>query len=511
MVDESSQELEVRLLLEALRHRCGFDIRQYAQASMRRRLLYCLSSCGIDKISAAIPLILHDQDFFNKLLYTLSVTFTEFYRDPTFYRILRERIIPLLRTYPFVNLWHAGCATGEEVYSMAILLQEECLLDKVRIYATDFNSESLQKAAEAIYRQDDLLTSEANYKKAGGKGKLSDYFIVEDGTARIDPSLMKNIVFSSFNLATDNVFTEVHMVFCRNVMIYFDRLLQNRVLRLLHNSLVHGGILCLGSKESIKFSDIDNHFLPISEKWRVYQKRVTIPSTLGDAANAMAAERRDKISKDRREGRDRRDDVRGAETVPSATKTFKAVVIGCSAGGMVALRMILSALPKNLPVPIVVVQHLAADADSEYLATYLDEYSSLNVEEASDKVRMQPGSVYVAPSGFHLMLENNNTLSLGNEPKLNYSRPAIDILFESAGYAYGKQIIGILLTGANSDGSKGLLQIKNFGGITIVQDPKTAEAPQMPHSAIEAGAASYVKPLEGIALELCLLLGCELP
>jgi chemotaxis protein methyltransferase CheR len=503
MEKDSTQELEIRLLLEALRHRCGFDIRHYAQASLRRRLLYCLSSCGIDNISEAIPQVIHDRDFFNKLLYTLSVTFTEFFRDPLFFKILRNRAVSILRTYPFINIWHAGCATGEEVYSMAILLQEEGLMGKVRIYATDFNGESLQKAAEAVYRTDDLIASEDNYKKAGGKGKLSDYYHVENGVARIDPALMKNMVFSSFNLATDSVFTEVHLVLCRNVLIYFDRTLQNRVLKLLHNSLLHGGILCLGSRETMQFSVVENSFLPISEKWRIFQKRVTTSGILD------SSERRDRV--DRRQVTNRRGDQKGSKAVPVNNKSFKAVVVGCSSGGMVALRMVLSALPKNLPVPIIVVQHLANDTDSEYLATYLDGHSVLEVKGVTDKEDIQPGCVYVAPSGFHLMIEADSTLSLSNDPKHNYSRPAIDILFESAGIAYGDEVIGVLLTGANSDGTKGLKKIMESGGMTIVQDPKTAEAAFMPSSAIKAGVAGRVLPLEGIALELCLMLGCKLP
>jgi chemotaxis protein methyltransferase CheR len=503
MGSDSTQELEIRLLLEALRHRCGFDIRHYAQASLRRRLLYCLTSCGIDKISEAIPRIIHDQKFFNELLYSLSVTFTEFFRDPLFFRIIRDRIISILKTYPFVNIWHAGCATGEEVYSMAIMLEEEGLMGKVRIYATDFNNDSLQKAAEAMYRTEDLVASEANYKKAGGKGSLSDYYHIENGSARIDPSLMKNIVFSSLNLATDGVFTEVHLVLCRNVLIYFDNTLQNRVLNLLHDSLVHGGVLCLGSRETLRFSDVENHFLPISDKWRIFQKRVTQTRVLSNM------DRRDRV--DRRESNDRRSARSDGEIIIKPKKSFKVVVIGCSAGGMVALRMVLSKLPKNLPVPLVVVQHLAMDADAEYLATYLDNHSLLSVMEATDKEKMQPGCVYIAPPGFHLMVEVTGSLSLSNDPKYNYSRPAIDILFESASMAYRNEVVGVLLTGANSDGTKGLKKIVDKGGVTIVQDPSTAESSLMPQSAIEAGVAGRVLPLSGIALEICLMLGCELP
>ncbi|MBF0379969.1 MAG: hypothetical protein HQL69_03070 [Magnetococcales bacterium] len=503
MGNDNTQELEIRLLLEALRHRCGFDIRHYAQASLRRRLLYCLKSCGIDKISEAIPRIIHDQKFFNELLYSLSVTFTEFFRDPHFFRIVRDRVVSILKTYPFVNIWHAGCSTGEEVYSMAILLEEEGLMGKVRIYATDFNNDSLQKAAEALYRTEDLVASESNYKKAGGSRSLADYYNVENKHARIDPSLVKNIVFSSLNLATDSVFTEVHLVLCRNVLIYFDSTLQNRVLKLLHDSLVHGGVLCLGSRETLRFSDVENHFLPISDKWRIFQKRVTNTRVLSNR------DRRDRV--DRRESGDRRVAKSDGDILNIPKRTFKVVVIGCSAGGMVALRMILSALPKNLPVPLVVVQHLAMDADSEYLAAYLDNHSQLTVMDAFDKQVMKPGFVYIAPPGFHLMVEATGSLSLSNDPKFNYSRPAIDILFESAIMAYPKEVIGVLLTGANSDGTKGLGKIIDKGGVTIVQDPSTAESELMPRSAIEAGVAGRVLPLSGIPLELCLMLGCELP
>ncbi len=332
---------------------------------------------------------------------------------------------------------------------------------------------------------------------------MADYYHVENGKARIDPSLLKNIIFSSLNLATDRVFTEVHLVLCRNVLIYFDNTLQNRVLNLLHDSLVHGGILCLGSRETIRFSQVENHFLPISGKWRIFQKRVTNTRLLS------SVDRREKL--ERRERVDRRDVEEDSQITALPKRSFKVAVIGCSSGGRLALRMILNTLPENLPIAIVVVQHIAADTDAEYLTTYLDNNSLLNVVEASDKERIKPGTVYVAPPGFHLMVEANSTLSLSNDPKINYSRPSIDVLFESAAVAYRDQVIGLLLTGANSDGSKGLGKIMEFGGVTIVQDYKTAESPHMPRSAIEAGVAGRVLPLAGISTELCLMLGCELP
>lgn len=485
------QELEIKLLLDALRYRAGFDIRHYAQASLRRRLLASLASCGVHRISDAIPMVIHEPEFFNKLIYVLSVTFTEFFRDPQFFRVIRTRVIPILRTYPFINIWHAGCSTGEEVYSMAILLREEGLLGKTRIYATDFNDQSLWHAEKARYDSENLKACEANYLQSGGSCHFSDYCQLEDGMIHMDSSLTENIVFSSMNLATDNVFTQAHLVICRNVLIYFDRILQNRILSLLHNTLVHGGVLCLGSHETLQFSDVSDNFLPVSEKWKVFQKRVTVPKTLAyeDPRKAYA------------------------RTIPLHTpkRIFNAVVIGCSSGGMMALRLVLGKLPPDFPVPVIVVQHLAAGADMDFLTANLSEHTVLNVVEAQEKQKAQRGHIYIAPPGYHLLLEYDSTFSLTNDPRVHYSRPAIDILFESASAVFREQLIGVLLTGANSDGARGLEQIRASGGFTIVQDPQTAEAAQMPRAAIALNAADRVLPLSEIASELCLQLGCTLP
>ena len=210
------------------------------------------------------------------MFYALSVTVTEFFRDPLFYRVVRDQVVPLLKTCPFINVWHAGCATGEEVYSMAIVLKEAGLYDRARIYATDINGKSLHLASEGIYSVDDMKEYTVNYQKSGGKGSFSDYYHAKYRLAMMDPALKKNVVFSVFNLTADEVFSEMHLVFCRNVMIYFDRTLQDRVLGLLHDSLVDNGTLCLGSRESLKFSGVADRFHAISDKWRVFRKR---PST----------------------------------------------------------------------------------------------------------------------------------------------------------------------------------------------------------------------------------------
>ncbi|MEO5333400.1 MAG: protein-glutamate O-methyltransferase CheR [Magnetococcus sp. YQC-5] len=266
------QDLEMRLLLETMLLRYGYDFRHYTHASLKRRLLQCLSVCNMAHISDAIPKIIHDRTFLDQLIYAMSVTVTECFRDPPFYRVLREQVIPILATYPFINIWHAGCATGEEVYSMAILLQEEGLYNRARIFATDINDKSLHQAKEGIYTIQNMEEYSKNYLESGGKRKLSDYYHTKYDLARMHTSLRENIVFAAHNLATDTVFSETHLILCRNVLIYFDKKLKDRALSLFGESLVHGGFLALGTKESLKFTAIENSFTPVSQEWRVYQK-----------------------------------------------------------------------------------------------------------------------------------------------------------------------------------------------------------------------------------------------
>ncbi|MBF0415426.1 MAG: protein-glutamate O-methyltransferase CheR [Magnetococcales bacterium] len=268
------ENLEMRLLLETIFLRYGYDFRQYAQASLKRRMRQCLSECGITLISEAIPKVIHDRTFLNRLVHALSVTVTHFFRDPLFYRTLRKQVIPMLATYPFVTIWHAGCATGEEVYSLAILLREEGLYERVRIFATDINDHSLQIAKEGIYNINSMIESSQGYLDSAGKGALSDYYHSRYDLARIHSALKENIVFAAHNLATDHVFSETHLIFCRNVLIYFNKELTDRVLLLFEKSLVAGGVLCLGSHESLSFTAVENRFIPISRDQRIYQKKV---------------------------------------------------------------------------------------------------------------------------------------------------------------------------------------------------------------------------------------------
>jgi chemotaxis protein methyltransferase CheR len=267
------ETIELELFLEAIFRRYGYDFRHYARASARRRARHILASSGCQNISDLIPLLMHDEAFAQKAIYDFSITVTEMFRDPDFYRVVRQTLTPYLQTYPFIKIWVAGCATGEEVYSLAILLKEEGLYERTTIYATDFNDIALKKAAEGIYPLKDVQQYTANYQKSGGSRSFSDYYLAEYNSAIMDASLKANITFANHNLVSDGVFSEVQVIFCRNVLIYFDRALQNWVLNTLSNSLSRAGFLCLGVKETLEFSGVNDQFKAIDLAGRIYQKR----------------------------------------------------------------------------------------------------------------------------------------------------------------------------------------------------------------------------------------------
>jgi len=270
------EEIEVDLLLDAIYRRWGYDFRSYARASIERRIAQFMSGAGCASVSEMIPQVLHDKAFFTRLARYFSIPVTEIFRDPLVYRSLRERVIPLLKTWPHVKVWHAGCATGEEVYSLAIVLREEGLYDRATIYATDFNEDVLEKAREGVYEIGEFQDATRSYQQAGGKGSLADYYHARYDAAILDATLRDRIVFASHNLASDRVFAETHLICCRNVLIYFNRELQNRVLRLFTESLVYGGFLCIGTKEDLRFSDVCDQYEIVDDAARIYKKRDVI-------------------------------------------------------------------------------------------------------------------------------------------------------------------------------------------------------------------------------------------
>ncbi|HEV8214863.1 MAG TPA: protein-glutamate O-methyltransferase CheR [Gemmatimonadaceae bacterium] len=270
--DPDLERVEIELLLEGVFRHYGFDFRSYAYASIRRRLWKRVEAEALSSISELQALVLHDSTAMDRLLLDLSISVTAMFRDPDFYRVFRQDVVPLLRTYPFIRIWHAGCSTGEEVYSAAIVLEEEGLLDRARIYATDINDNVLKQAKAGIFPLTRMQEYTENYIRAGGTRSFSEYYTAMYDGALFSPSLTRNTVFSQHNLVTDRSFSEFHMVFCRNVLIYFDRALQDRVHSLFYDSLVMFGILALGSKESLRFSQYEDCYEMLHVKERIYRK-----------------------------------------------------------------------------------------------------------------------------------------------------------------------------------------------------------------------------------------------
>ena len=266
------EELEIELLLEAVYRRYGFDFRQYAQASLKRRLHRRLLAEGLETISELQSRLLHDPACMEQLLVDLSINVTSMFRDPSFYVALREKIVPSLHTYAFTRIWCAGCSTGEEVYSLAILLQEAGLYERARLYATDINEHVLASAREGVFPLDRMKQYTQNYIRAGGTRDFSEYYVAAYDRARFSRALMENVVFAQHNLAMDRGFNEFNVIVCRNVLIYFDRALQNRVHELFYESLGMFGILALGHKESIGFTPYADRYEEVDADERLYRR-----------------------------------------------------------------------------------------------------------------------------------------------------------------------------------------------------------------------------------------------
>ena len=265
-------EIELSLLLEGIYRRYGFDFREYAPASLRRRVWRRVHAEGLTTLSALQDRLLHDRACMERLLLDLSINVTAMFRDPTFYIAFRQKVVPILRTYPFTRIWTAGCSTGEEVYSLAILLHEAGVYERTRIYATDINETVLDRARRGVFPLDKMREYTQNYISAGGERAFSEYYVAKYDGAQFQRSLMENVVFAQHNLVSDRSFNEFNVVVCRNVMIYFDRALQDRVHRLFYDSLVTFGVLALGAKESIRFSHYEDRYEELDAAERLYKK-----------------------------------------------------------------------------------------------------------------------------------------------------------------------------------------------------------------------------------------------
>lgn len=272
MIHRDATDLELRLLLDAILDKYHYDFRGYAEASLKRRLTAALTHFQCGTLSRLQERVLHEPRVFAELLRFLTVQVSDLFRDPTYFRALREQVVAYLQTYPSLRVWVAGCATGEEAYSLAILLAEEGLLSRTQIYATDINPESLRVAEEGIYDVDRFARFSENYLLAGGRASLSNYYTARYSSAVFDRALKKSILFSDHSLATDSVFAEMQLVSCRNVLIYFERQLQDRAVGVLRDSLCRKGFLGLGQKETLRFSTHMSSFTEFVREERIYQR-----------------------------------------------------------------------------------------------------------------------------------------------------------------------------------------------------------------------------------------------
>lgn len=266
------EDIEIELLLEAIYRRYHYDFRHYARASIKRRLIQARTALDFESISAMQERLLHDPAMLPRLLNYLTVQVSEMFRDPSYFRALREKVIPHLRTYPSLKVWVAGCSHGEELYSLAILFREEGLDSRTIFYATDINPQALKAAEAGVYPLGDIRKFTENHQKSGARTSLSDYYTADYGRAIFDKSLRAQVVFSDHSLVTDAVFAEVHLISCRNVLIYFDRALQDRAIGLFRDSLARKGFLGLGSKESLRFSSYGDAFADFAREEKIYQR-----------------------------------------------------------------------------------------------------------------------------------------------------------------------------------------------------------------------------------------------
>jgi chemotaxis protein methyltransferase CheR len=266
-------EIEVKSLLEAIFLKYNYDFREYAMASVHRRIRHAVQQLNVRSVSELQDRVIHEASFFSRLLNYLTIPTSEMFRDPAYFKKIREEVVPVISTYPSLKVWIAGCSTGEEVYSFAILFREVGLSSRTMFYATDINPLSLKRAEEGIFPVEQLKKYTQNYQEAGGTSSFSDYYTADYGAAVLDRSLKENIVFADHSLATDSVFSETHLISCRNVLIYFDRQLQNRAFGLFSESLIRRGFLGIGSKETIRFSSYEKEFEVFYRDERLYRKK----------------------------------------------------------------------------------------------------------------------------------------------------------------------------------------------------------------------------------------------
>ena len=273
VAEDFNENLELELLFEAINSKYGFDFRNYSNYLLKKQVLHYVAQIGCANISELTHRLIYEPNLFPQFFQRLSINTTEMFRDPDFYHALRDKVLPLLAEEEIIKIWHAGCSTGEEVYSLAILLRESGITQKTLVYATDFNHVVLEKARAGIYPVHRIKQYTRNYQAAGGEAPFSQYYTAHYNFAQFNPELRQNIIFANHNLATEDTFAEVNLILCRNVLIYFNPFLQNRALSLFRSSLPPAGILCLGKSETLRFTEISEDFDELVPEQKIYRKK----------------------------------------------------------------------------------------------------------------------------------------------------------------------------------------------------------------------------------------------
>lgn len=284
-VDPELDDIELNLFVSAMRQRHGYDFAQYAPASLKRRVHHLVEQHRTGTVSALTGRLLHEATFLPLVLEGLSVPVSDMFRDPPVFRVLRDHVLPALSVHPHITIWQAGCARGQEIYSLSILLEEAGLSDRCQIYATDFNDAALRQAREGIYPARDAQAWSRNYQAAGGTCSLADYYSARYDFIKLDQRLRRNVIFADHNLVTDTVFCEAHLVLCRNVLIYFSNPLQNHVLAMFRDSLVPGGFLCLGMRENLALAPAARDFVAVDTSLRLYRRYSPVPALANHAGS----------------------------------------------------------------------------------------------------------------------------------------------------------------------------------------------------------------------------------
>ena len=478
------EQIEIELLLEGIHRRYGFDFRQYAPASLRRRVRRRMDGEKVETISALQNLLLHDPAVMERLLLDLSVNVTAMFRDPSFFLSFREKVVPMLRTYPFARLWVAGCSTGEEVYSLAILLAEEGLADRVRIYATDINEAVLEQARLGVFPLDKMQEYTQNYIRAGGTRSFSEYYVARYDGARFARELADGVVFAQHNLVSDADLQRVQ----RDHVPQRADLLRAAAAGARAPALLRqpGDVRSPGAG-----TEGDDPVLPA---------RALVRGARRGRAAVQEGSMRSRAFGPLPWGNlpvPRTPPPRSSSTM-RCSMSYELIAIGASWGGLQAVGTLLEGIPQQLDQTIVVAQHRSAESSRGVLESLLQRHIGRPVSEPGDKEPVEPRHVYVAPADYHLLVEDSH-FALSVDARVQFARPSIDVLFESVAEVYRDRAIGIVLTGANEDGAAGLAAIKRNGGVSIVQDPHTAERRMMPDAAIAGSVADAVLPLEQIA------------